>query len=191
MPFLILAVLRIAGCTNKKFKRDWIIDGVEIAFAIEQINAIETIVTPAFANFEFWCKFTNDLSAGCSVIDHFDTVLVLLRLLLRQSFKHFQENANVVSFGNSIAVRIYFEAPCQAWLSDERRIRIDNLVVVLNLVSLALSYSWKVLYHKYGLLILWDNVWRKVNADFVINELVWLFGVDFLELADQVARLFN
>lgn len=41
------------------------------------------------------------------------------------------------------------------------------------------------------MLVFWNNIRRKVNADFIVDELVRLLCVDLLELSDQVARLFD
>jgi len=72
------------------------------------------------------------------MVDHFDTVLVLLRLLLWKSFQHFKEDADVVSLGNPISIWIHLQSPCKATLGDERWIRVYDFIFILDRI-LALS----------------------------------------------------
>lgn len=186
MPLLVLAVLRVAWSANKELEGDRVVHRVQVALAVEQVNPVESIVAPALADFELGGELSDDLCAGRPMIDHLDPVLVLLRLLLRQSLQHLQEHANVVAFRDAVSVWIHLQSPSQARLRDQRWVRVDYLVVVLDLVALALPYSRKVLNHEDGLLVLGHDVGRKVNAHFVVDELVRLFCVDLLELSNQI-----
>lgn len=148
VPLLILAVLRVARGADEELQRDRIVNSVEIALPIKQVNTIESIVAPAFADFKLRRELTNNLCTGRPVVDHFYAVLVLLGLLLGEALEHLEEDAYVIPFSNPVTIRIHLEPPREARLRDQRRIRVNYLIIVLNLITLILSDSREILNHK-------------------------------------------
>jgi len=62
---------------------------------------------------------------------------------IRKAFEHFEKYTDVISFGNTVSVGIYFETPGKATSGDQRWIRVYNFIFIDNLI-LVLSYSAEV-----------------------------------------------
>jgi hypothetical protein len=80
MSLLVSTVLRIIWSSNKEFESNRVIISIEIALSIEQINSIKPIIAPALSNFEIRSKLPNNLGPGISMINHLNSILILLRL---------------------------------------------------------------------------------------------------------------
>lgn len=140
VPLLVLAVLGVARCPHEELEGNGVIGSVQVTFTVKQVNPVEAIVTPAFPYLKLRCKLTNNLGTWSAMVDHLNSVLVLLGLLLWQSLQHFQEHTYVIALGNAIAVWVYFQSPSKSRLRDERWVGVDYLVVILDLVVLTLPY---------------------------------------------------
>ena len=109
---------------------------------------IESIIAPAFAVFELRRELTNNLCNRILLVDHFYAVLIPMGLLLGEALDQLDENAYEISFSNPVTIRIHLEPPREARLRDQRRIRVNYLIIVLNLITLILSDSREILNHK-------------------------------------------
>lgn len=138
VPLLILAMLGVAWRSHKELQGDRVVVLVEVALAVQQVYPVEAVVAPAFADLELRCELADHLSAGRAVVDHLDSVLVLLGVGVGQALEHLQEDADVVAFGDAVSVWIDLESPRQPALCYERWVGVHDFIVVSNLV-LALS----------------------------------------------------
>jgi len=77
------------------------------------------------------------------MIYHFNSIFIFLSLGIRKAFEHFEEDTDVISFGDTVSVRIYFETPGEATSGDQRWIRVYNFIFIDNLI-LVLSNSAEV-----------------------------------------------
>ena len=48
------------------------------------------------------------------MVQHLDSVVVLLSNSLRQAFEHLQEDRDVVALGNAVSIGIHLESPSEA-----------------------------------------------------------------------------
>jgi hypothetical protein len=143
VPLLIAAMLGVVRSSHKELQRDRIISLVEIAFSFKQVYPVESIVTPTFTNFEIRSKLSDYLCTLISVIYHFNSVFIFLSLGIRKAFEHFEKYTDVISFGDTVSVGIYFETPGKATSGDQRWIRIYYFIFIGNLI-LVLSYPAEV-----------------------------------------------
>ena len=118
MSLLVAAVLRVVWSSHEELQSNGVISMIEISFSIEKVDSVEPVVSPALPNFKITGELSDHLCSWISMIDHFNSVFIFLCLCIRQSFKHFQEHADIVPFGYSITVWVNFESPSQATACD-------------------------------------------------------------------------
>ena len=80
MSLLITTMLRIVWSSHKELKSDRVIISVKIALSIKKVDSIESVIAPTFTNLKLRSKLPDNLCPGISMVDHLDSVLILLGL---------------------------------------------------------------------------------------------------------------
>lgn len=87
VPLLVSALLGVSGGSHEIFESNWItwylraiwhrIWSREEAFSFQQINSVESIVSPAFTNFKIGWELSDNLqSLWITIVKHLDSVLI-------------------------------------------------------------------------------------------------------------------
>jgi hypothetical protein len=124
-------MLRIVWGPNKELESNRIVCLVQIAFSRKQVYSVKTVIAPAFSDFKVGCKLSYNLSVWVSMVQHFNSVLILLCLSVGKALEHLKEHTDVVALGDTVSIRVDLESPCQPTSCDQRRVRINNFVFIL------------------------------------------------------------
>lgn len=185
---LVPTLLSIGWCTNVVLEGDRVpgclqvtLGEGKITLPLQKINAIETIVAPAFTHFKVWWELTDHTQARrLTMVKHLYTILVLARLT--QSLKHLKKDADVVTLGYSVTIGVYFKSPSKA-IEDEW-VRIDHFMGVAD--------SWEVLDHESGAFIVRYQLRGEIHTQWMREGRLrgsCRFVMDLSQLADKLSAL--
>ena len=150
----------------------------QIPFWFKLINAVESIITPAFSNLELWLVLPCDFGVTASMRNHFYTILVLLRLSWLHhgwALVHFEEDGNIVSVSVlAISVWVHFEAPSYAiW---KKRWWVDRIFAMPQLGEMSQFVFTTV--------IVRNDVTRELYLNRILNIVVARSRIQILQLSD-------
>ena len=157
----------------------------QIAFWFKLVDSVESIVTPTFSNLELRLVFSSDFGVTASVRNHFYTVLILLRFCWLHhwwALVHFEEDGNIVSVSVlSISIWVNFEAP--SYSIRKKRWWVDWIFTMPQL--------WEVSQFIFTAVIIWHNVTRELNLDWILNIVITRPCIQFLQLSNQFCALLD